>query len=128
MKHILFCNHIELKEEFINLPANGGIVAGKTGVHCTDSERAGEIPMICKRYLLMLFYDVMSYSDGESSECDISVSDILKRKSYGEVKRSNVEFMKKKKRFYDLLKERSLGVFPDTKQNVDDFVMEEEGP
>lgn len=126
---MFYLYHIELKEEFINLPANGGIVAGKTGVHCADSERAGEIPMICKRYLLMLFYDVMSYSDGESSECDISVSDILKRKSYGEVKRSNVEFMKKKKRFYDLLKERSLGVFPDTKQNVDDFVMdfEEEG-
>ena len=120
---------LDLKEEFINLPANGGVVAGKTGVHCTDSERTGEIPMICKRYLLMLFHDVISFSDGDSSERSISVSDILKTKSYGEIKRSNVEFMKKKKRFYDLLKEKGLGVFPDTKRNVDDFMMdfEEEG-
>ena len=114
---------LDLEEEFVNLPANGGIIAGKTGAHCTDSDRAGEIPMICKRYLLMLFNDVMVYSD-DNSECSASVSNIFKTKSYGDVKKSNVDYVKKKRRFFELLKEKKLGVFPESKHDVDNFVMD----
>ena len=120
--------NLDLSEEFINLPANGGILSGTTGAHYAGSERDGEIPMICKRYLLILFNDVMAYADDDKvKNCGTEEhGDILKKKTYGSVKRNSVEYFTKKKYFFEFLKKKKLlsGNFPVPKPEVNDFVMD----
>jgi len=93
---------------------------GINGVHLQQTDRDGEIPMICKRFLFMLYNDVISCaSDVTSQDCYV-----LKGKSYKEIKNSNTEYKKKKNELFKTLGIKKLGHYPKMDDQVDYFVLD----
>ena len=104
---------LELEEELLNMPANGGVLFGAVGGHYKGSARDGEIPMICKRFLFMLYQQVVTFLHDKSK--------VLHNKTYKQIKDMNVEYRKKKNLFFKMVAEQNLGSYPKLLDEVDEF-------
>ncbi|XP_066923142.1 double-stranded RNA-specific editase Adar-like isoform X2 [Clytia hemisphaerica] len=110
-------NDLELQEELLNMPANGGVLFAMVGGHYKGSARDGEIPMICKRFLFMLYQQVTTFLDEKST--------VFSKKTYKQIKDINVEYRKKKNLFFKMVTEQNLGNYPKLLDDVDEFYLDD---
>lgn len=111
---ILFIYFLDLKSDLENFPANGGILDGVSGTHVTGSERDGEIPIICKRNLYILFRKILKLVDKNYTEVT---------KPYSAQKQCSVVYKKKKNEFFERIEMLNLGRYPIVDREIDSFTL-----